>query len=248
MPVIETEAIVLRTYRLGEADKIASLLTRQMGRIRAVAKGAFSRRGRYGAALEPLSYIRVWVYDREGRDLQRVGSAEIIESFFEMQKDYRLQLSSQYLAEVAERFLPDREVNERVFRLVLAVLRAFKLFGEVNRPLLFFDYWLLRLSGFLPDMSRCMACRRPFADEVGFYDPVGIALVCSNCRGGRVTEEVSANAIGLLPAFRAYRIEEWVAREPVPPGTRELRRLLEQVIEGHLERKLTTRALLAEEI
>lgn len=248
MPLVETEAIVLRTYRLGEADKIASLLTRQMGRMRAVAKGAFSRRGRYGAALEPLSYIRVWVYDREGRDLQRVGSAEIIESFFEMQKDYRLQLSSQYLAEVAERFLPDREVNERMFRLVLVVLRTFKRFGEVNRALLFFDYWLLRLSGFLPDMSRCMACRRPFAEEGGFYDPVGMALVCSNCRGDGPAEHVSADAIGLVSAFRSYRIEEWVAKEPAPPGTRELRRLLEQVIEGHLERKLTTRALLSEEI
>ncbi|HEV2246285.1 MAG TPA: DNA repair protein RecO, partial [Terriglobia bacterium] len=154
MPLIETEAIVLRTHRLGEADKIASLFTRQMGRIRGVAKGALSRRGRYGAALEPLSYIRVWIYDRESRDLQRVGSAEIVESFFEMQKDYRIQLAAQYLAEVTERFLPDREVNERVFRLLLAVLRAFKRYGEVNRSLLFFDYWLLRLGGFLPDLSR----------------------------------------------------------------------------------------------
>jgi len=248
MPVIETEAIVLRTYRLGEADKIASLLTRQLGRVRAVAKGAFSRRGRYGAALEPLSYIRVWIYDRENRDLQRIGSAEIEESFFEMQKDYRIQLAAQYLAEVAERFLPDREVNERAFRLLLAVLRAFKRFGEVNRPLLFFDYWLLRLGGFLPDLSRCMACQRGFAGEDGYYDPVGVALVCSRCRSGASMERISSSALGLIPAFRSARIEQWIEREPAPPGTRELRRLLEQVIEAHLERKLATRPLLAEEI
>ncbi len=248
MPLIETEAIVLRTHRLGEADKIVSLMTRQLGRLRAVAKGALSRRGRYGAALEPLSYIRLWVYERENRDLQRVGSAEILESFFEMQKDYRLQLAAQYLAEVTERFLPEREVNERVFRLLLAVLRAFKRFGEVNRPLLFFDYWLLRLGGFLPDLSRCMACQRPFAGEDGFYDPVAVALVCSRCRGGGAVEQVSANALRLIPAFRTARIEQWLEKEAVPPGTRELRRLMEQVIEAHLERKLTTRALLSEEI
>ncbi len=248
MPLIETEAIVLRTHRLGEVDKIVSLMTRQLGRLRAVAKGALSRRGRYGAALEPLSYIRLWIYDRENRDLQRVGSAEILESFFEMQKDYRLQLAAQYLAEVTERFLPEREVNERVFRLLLAVLRAFKRFGEVNRPLLFFDYWLLRLGGFLPDLSRCMACQRPFAEEDGFYDPVAVALVCSRCRGGGSVEQVSANALRLIPAFRAARIEQWLEKEADPPGTRELRRLMEQVIEAHLERKLTTRALLSEEI
>lgn len=248
MPLIETEAIVLRTHRLGEADKIVSLLTRQLGRIRAVAKGAFSRRGRYGAALEPLSYIRVWVYDRENRDLQRIGSAEIVESFFEIQRDFRVQLACQYLAEVADRFLPDREVNERVFRLILVVLRAFKRFGEVNRPLVFFNYWLLRLGGFLPDLSRCMACQRQFSGEEGFYDPVAVALVCSRCRSGSSSERISANALGLIPGFRLARIEQWIESEPAAPGTRELRRLLEQIIETHLERKLTTRAMLAEEI
>jgi len=248
MPLIETEAIVLRTHRLGEADKIVSLLTRQLGRCRAVAKGAFSRRGRYGAALEPLSYIRVWVYDRENRELQRIGSAEIVESFFEMQRDFRIQLAAQYVAEVADRFLPDREVNERVFRLLVVVLRAFKRSGEVNRPLVFFNYWLLRLGGFLPDLSRCMECRKLFSDEDGFYDSVAVALVCSGCRSGTSVERVSASALSLIPAFRTIHIEQWIEKEPAAPGTRELRRLLEQIIEAHLERKLTTRAMLAEEI
>lgn len=248
MPLIETEAIVLRTYRLGESDKIASLLTRQLGRVRAVAKGAFSKRGRYGAALEPLSYIRIWVYDRENRDLQRVGSAEIVESFFEMQRDYRVQLAAQYLAEVTERFLPDREVNERVFRLLLAVLRAFKQFGEVNRPLLFFDYWLLRLGGFLPDLSRCMACQRPFAGEDGFYDAGSVALVCERCRSSASADRIATEALELIPVFRSAPIEEWIQKETAPAGTRELRRMLEQIIEVHVEKKIATRAMLADEI
>jgi len=247
MPLVETEAIVLRTHRLGEADKIASLFTRQLGRVRAVAKGALSRRGRFGAALEPLSYIRLWIYYRESRDLQRLGSAEILESFFEMQKDYRVQLAAQYLAEVTERFLPDREVNERVFRLLLAVLRAIKRFGEVNRPLLFFDYWLLRLGGFLPDLSRCMKCQKQFADEDAYYDPLAVTLVCAQCRSG-TTERISSHVLRLVPAFRSMRIEEWIEVKPAPAGTHELRRILEQIIEAHLEKKLTTRTLLAEEI
>lgn len=247
MPLVETEAIVLRTHRLGEADKIASLFTRQLGRVRAVAKGALSRRGRFGAALEPLSYIRLWIYYRESRDLQRLGSAEILESFFEMQKDYRVQLAAQYLAEVTELFLPDREVNERVFRLLLAVLRAIKRFGEVNRPLLFFDYWLLRLGGFLPDLSRCMKCQKQFADEDAYYDPLAVTLVCAQCRSG-TTERISSHVLRLVPAFRAMRIEELIEVKPAPAGTHELRSILEQIIEAHLEKKLTTRALLAEEI
>jgi len=248
MPLVETEAIVLRTHRLGEGDKIVSLLARQLGRVRAVAKGALSRRSRFGSALEPLSYIRLWVYDREGRDLQRIGSAEVLESFFEMQKDYRIQVAAQYLAEVTERFLPERELNERAFRLLLAVLRALKNFGEVNRSLLFFDYWLLRLGGFLPDLSRCMRCQRAFAGQAGFYDAGSGALLCSGCRPGGGGEQVSAQALALIGEFRSARIEQWLQTKKAPAGGRELRLLLEQVIESHLERKLATRPLLAEEV
>jgi DNA repair protein RecO (recombination protein O) len=248
MPLVETEAIVLRTHRLGEADKIVSLLTRQLGRLRAVARGAMSLRGRFGSALEPSSYIRLWMYDREGRDLQRISSAEVLESFFEMQKDYRIQVAAQYLSEVSERFLPERELNERAFRLLLAVLRALKSSGEVNRPLLFFDYWLLKLGGFLPDLVRCARCQRPFASQGGFYDPASGTVLCRDCRPAGGSDAVSTPALALIKEFGSARIEQWLTAKKAPPGSRELRRFLEEVIESHLERKLVTRPLLAEEV
>ena len=159
MPLRETEAIVLRTYRLGEAEKIASLFTRQLGRLRAVARGAQRTKSRYGGSLEPLSYVRVEIFERENRDLLRLNSVELLESFFTMQADYRVQLAAQFLSEVAERLLPEREVNERVFRLLLTVLRALKTSGEVTRPLLYFDYWMVRLGGFLPRIGRVLGLR-----------------------------------------------------------------------------------------
>lgn len=100
MPLRETEAIVLRTYRLGEAEKIVSLFTRQLGRLRAVARGAQRTKSRYGGALEPLSYVRVEIFERENRDLLRLNSVELLESFFSMQGDYQVQLAAQFLAEV----------------------------------------------------------------------------------------------------------------------------------------------------
>src|SRR5579884_3220796 len=134
MPLRETEAIVLRTYRLGEADKIVSLFTRQLGRLRAAATGAQRPKSRYGGMLEPLTYIRLWLFERENRDLLRINSTELLESFFAMQGDYRVQLAAQYIAEAAERFLPEREVNERAFRLLLAVLRALSLNSNYAVP------------------------------------------------------------------------------------------------------------------
>ena len=101
MPLRETEAVVLRTHRLGEADKIASVFTRQLGRLRAVAAGAQRPKSRYGGTLEPLSHIRMWLFERENRDLLRINSVELVESFFDMQKDYRVQVAAQYIAEVS---------------------------------------------------------------------------------------------------------------------------------------------------
>jgi DNA repair protein RecO (recombination protein O) len=248
MPLRETEAIVLRTYRLGEADKIVSLLTRQLGRLRGAATGAQRPKSRYGSSLEPLSYIRLWLFERERRDLLRLNSAEILESFFEMQKDYRVQVAAQYLAEVAERFLPEREVNERAFRLVLAVLRGMKASREVNRPLLYFNYWLLRLGGFLPELGRCHNCGRELGEAPGYYGPGSEGLACEKCRALGSQQTVAAKTLLTLASACQGPLDKWLAGEKAPAGCREARRFYEQLIESHAEARLVTRELLAAEV
>jgi len=248
MPLRETEAIVLRTYRLGEADKIASLFTRQLGRLRAVAAGALRSKVRFGSTLEPLSYIHLWLYERENRDLLRMNSAELLESFFEMQKDYRVQVAAQYVSEVTERFLPEREVNERAFRLVLAVLRALKRSREINRPLLFCNYWLLRLGGFLPDLEHCAACGRALGENPGFYGPGSEGLLCADCRTATASLTLSAKTAATVHAACQSSLDRWLAAEKAPPGCREARRFFEELIATHVDKKLVTRGLLADEV
>ena len=248
MPLRETEAIVLRTYRLGEADKIVSLFGRQLGRVRAAATGAQRPKSRYGGTLEPLTYVRLWLYEREHRDLLRLNSAELLESFFTMQGDYRIQIAAQYLAETAERFLPEREVNERAFRLWLAVLRAMKRSGEIERPLLYFNYWLLRLGGFLPALAQCAGCGRELAAEKGYYahDPTGV--FCASCRSRGTAGAASAEALALLEKARRTPLAEWITvAEPESAATREARRLLETWVAASAEGKLITLELLAAE-
>jgi len=247
MPLCETEAIVLRTYRLGEADKIASLFTRLRGRLRAVAKGALRPKSRYGGTLEPLSYVRLWVYDRENRDLLHLNSAELVESFFDMQKDYRVQLAAQFLAEVSERLLPERESNERAFRLVLAVLRALKNSGEVTRPLLYFDYWMLRLGGFLPDLDRCANCGNMLGESGGCYGVGSEALTCRTCTPG-APNRISAATLTMVATACRAPLDRWIASEKAPAGCREARRFFEAAIESHTERRLVTRQMMEEEV
>ena len=248
MPLRETEAIVLRTYRLAEADKIVSLFTRQAGRLRAVATGAQRTKSRYGGTLEPLSYIRLWLFERENRDLLRVNSAELLESFFDMQKDYRRQVAAQYTAEVCERLLPERELNERAFRLLLVTLRGLKHSGEVDRPLLYFNYWLLRLGGFLPDLDRCGACSRALGEEPAYYAQGSEGLLCRACRARGTTRAVSSRALALGQTLRQTALERWLTSEGPTPEATEARHLFEGLIETHAGKKLVTLGMLNEEI
>jgi DNA repair protein RecO (recombination protein O) len=248
MPLRETEALVLRTYRLGEADKIASLLTRNMGRLRAVAAGSQRPKSRFGGTLEPLSYIRLWLFERENRDLLRVNSAELLESFFDMQKDYRLQVAARYVAEVSERVLPEREVNERSFRLILVVLRGMKRTGEINRPLLYFDFWLMLLAGFLPDLDICHVCGHALGGDPGYYGPGSEGLVCSACRTGAANKPVPASALAFLKTARQSSLDEWLRVKGEPQGCVEARLFFEELIESHIEKKLVTKPLLAQAV
>ena len=246
MPLRETEAIVLRTYRLGEAEKIVSLFTRQMGRLRAVARGAQRTKSRFGGSLEPLSYVRAEIFERENRDLLRLNSVELIESFFSMQADFRVQLAAQFLTEVAERLLPEREVNERSFRLLLAVLRALKTSGEVTRPLLYFDYWMVRLGGFLPNFEACASCARSLEDGA-YYAPGSESLLCRDCKPLGSTK-VAAATLGMVRASCQMPLDKWLAQEKSPAGCREARHFFEEMIESHTEKKLVTRQMMAEEV
>jgi DNA repair protein RecO (recombination protein O) len=275
MPLRETEAIVLRTYRLGEADKIVSLFTRQFGRLKAVAAGAQRPKSRYGGTLEPLSYIRLWLFERENRDLLRLNSAELLESFFQIQSDYRVQIAAQYLAEASERLLPERELNERAFRLILAVLRGLKRSREIERPMLYFNYWLLRLGGFLPDLERCASCGRVFAGEAACRNGTE-GLVCLECGGTPSTArngearndslkpparlqdssgldfwpalsgKVSARTRALGQTCRTKPLDRWLDSEKRPEGLIEALSFFEGLVEIQAEKKLVTRALLDE--
>ncbi len=247
MPLLESEAIVLRTFRLGETDKIVSLLTRQFGRLRVVAAGAERPKSRFGASLEPLSYIRLWFYERENRDLLRLNSTELIESFFDMQKDYRFNLAAQFVAEVSERFLPEREVNERVFRLILKTLRGILRSKQIERPLLYFDYWLLRLGGFLPHLNQCSTCGRALGESPGYFGPGSEGLVCADCRTPNTQQAAAASTLVRVEQHCKSPLDEWLAGGPEPAGDRDVRLFFEELIESHLQKKLVTRPLLAQE-
>src|SRR5712692_4992335 len=108
MPLRESEAIVLRTYPLGEGDRIVSCLDRAAGRLRGVARGARHPKSRFGSTLEPLSHIRIWYFERETRELVRINQCELLESFMEVQSDYSIANFLALISEVTESVLAER--------------------------------------------------------------------------------------------------------------------------------------------
>src|SRR2546426_181560 len=123
MPARETEAIILKTFPLGEADRLVSFLGRSSGRVRGVAAGARRLKNRYGSTLEILSHVQLWYLEKETRELVRIQQAELLESFHKAQSNYGLSTGLAVISEISELILPEHGVSEAMFRLILLVAR-----------------------------------------------------------------------------------------------------------------------------
>src|ERR1700761_2566001 len=155
MPVHESEAIILQSYPLGEADRLVSFLSRTMGRVRGVAAGAKRTKSRFGSTLERLSHVRIWYYEKETRDLVRISQCEIIESFLDVFRDYATSVVLGLFSEITEGVLPEREASDANFRLLLLATQTVKHTGKTELPLAYFSLWTVKLGGWMPAVDRC---------------------------------------------------------------------------------------------
>jgi DNA repair protein RecO (recombination protein O) len=155
MPARLSEAIILRTYPLKEADLIVSFFTRDQGRLRGVAKRARRPKSGFGSTLERLSQVNVSYFQRENRELVSLDSCELIRSQFGLLSNYEAGVALDYLAEISEQLLPASEPSERHFRLLVAVLDHMRSGapGAVWRAVVYFLLWAVRLAGFLPELE-----------------------------------------------------------------------------------------------
>jgi DNA repair protein RecO (recombination protein O) len=243
MPLRESEAIVLRSYPLGEADRLVSFLSRSTGRLRGVARGARRPKSRFGATLEPLSHIRIWFFERETRELVRINQSELIESFLEAQRDYGAGLALALVSEVTEAVLPEREPADAAFRLVLVTARAIHAGGRAALPLAYFNLWTVRLGGWLPPLDRCSRCARELGAEPVYGSPMHSGLVSGECRQPGM-RRISAEGLALARRMLAEKLDRLAERDWPAAALKELNAYLLDLIEHQIERKLATRPLL----
>ena len=238
----QSEALVLRTYPFHEADLLVTLLTRSEGKIRGVAKSAMRSKKRFGGALEPLTHVMAHWHDKEKQELSRLDSFDILSSPLVHEVGYPRLVAVGFVAEVIDQLLPEREPNDAVFRLTLSVI-AHLTSNAIWMPLTYFDLWMVRLSGWLPDLTTCAVCGNSLNGGSAWFHPRAEGLLCvrdKQLAGGEISPESRELAAGM---FRAP--VETFAGNPWPRAVAaDLRKFLTQRIELHIEKKLVTAVML----
>jgi DNA repair protein RecO (recombination protein O) len=245
MALHDSEAIVLRTYPLGDADRLVSLLTRDQGRLRGVAQGARRPKSRFGASLEPLTYLRVTYYERETRELVRISQCDILESFLDVHQDYRSSMALALIAEITEAVLPEREAQDAAFRLLLHVVRGIRQTRQVSLPLGYFLVWTMRIAGWLADLDRCSGCRRETAGQPLYWSLSLPGLYCGLCRRPGM-HALSPDSLAAARRILTAPLDELAADRNSPRITSEFEAYFLDMIEHQIERRLSSRRLYEE--
>lgn len=242
MALKESEAIVLRTYPLREADLLVTLFTRAEGKVHGVARSAKRSKRRFGGALEPLTYVRAYYEDRERRELARLDACEVLESPLASQITYPRAIALGHVAELLDELLPDREPNDAVFRLALSVLEAMR-GSDVWLPITYFELWITRLMGYLPELSECIVCGRLLNGKRAFFHVLADGLMCLDDKR-LASSEISADSRALADQMFRTPVEKFGTTSCSKTQGADLRRFLLQTLQRHIEKKLVTAGML----
>lgn len=194
MGLIETEGLVLKSYSLAEADKIVVLLTKNEGLVRGVAKGAKRLKSRFGGGLEPFSIVQATYFQKEERELVSLTQIELIKSYFDKAGDFDFFEKFAYLVELLIEFAPPHDPNEKLYRMAKICLEtASQKSQNLDGMVVYFELWILRLGGYLPEWNRCDNCRREFEINEHSSLQINFHLQCQICRKSRNDWQISAS-------------------------------------------------------
>lgn len=236
MGLVESEALILKSYSLAEADKIIILLTRSEGLVRGVAKGAKRLKSKYGGSLELFSVVQISYFQKEDRELVSIRQIDLLKSFFENASEPRFLQKFSYLIDLLIEFTPPHDPNERLYRMTKICLEtAAEKPARLDTTVAYFELWILRLGGYLPAWNFCVGCRHEFNPNESSFLQTNFQLECQNCQKTRSDRTVSArqrqifsNAQKMPPAefaeFAAAYAEEVKAVSGI------LRRLIGQIL------------------
>ncbi|MFL6254214.1 MAG: DNA repair protein RecO [Pyrinomonadaceae bacterium] len=211
MGLVETQAIVLQTYKLADADKIVLCMTEKAGLVRGVARGARRLKSKFGASLEPFTLIHLTFFEKETRELVTIKGAEIVKSYFKATGSQEAFEGLVYILELVKEFAPPHHADEKLFKMLRACIDF--LAGAPERAAsvsVYAELWTLKLTGFLPEFRTCGDCNTPLGETFRgqrYISHEGV-LWCQNCRKGGA-QALDTESYKLLSSTRHRGPEGW---------------------------------------
>jgi len=241
MSLYREQGVVLRTWKLGEADRIVSIMTQGTGKVRAVAKGVRKTRSRFGGRLEPFCHVDLSLY--KGRNLDVVTQVEAVDLFRSLREDYDRVTAGTAMLEAIDQVAEEREPSVRLFLLLVRALRA--LDAGPDEPSLTLDSFLLKLlavEGYRPALTQCAACGTP-GDSNRFSAARG-GVLCDRCRSG-TESPLDPGTIPLLVELLDGDLAAAGGAKPGATARREAGNLVRSSVEYHLDRRLRSYPLVS---
>ena len=245
--VYKTEAIVLRTMDLGEADRVLTVLTPRLGKLRVIAKGVRRPRSRIGGGLQPFSDVQLVL--AVGRTFDVVTSSALEDPHLGLRNDLHSTAAAWYVVELADRFCEGAADSHEAFRLLAQALSALDAGPAVAREVVarWFELALLDAMGFRPELGRCLECGATIEPEGNAYSPAGGGVLCPQCtHAAHTARPVSADALKVLRHLQRSSLVGVLRLRLTPPVHREVERLLHATVSAVLERELRSRDFLEE--
>jgi len=233
-PLYRDTGVVLRTYKLGEADRIIVMLTEHHGKVRAVAKGVRKTMSKFGGRLEPLSHVHVLMY--QGRELDIVSQADSVETLAPLVGDLDHLTNGLAIVEAVDQLTMDREPVPHIYRMLVGALRTV---ATRSGPLVVSAfYWkLLASEGVSPQLDECVRCGA--LEPLVAFDAAEGGVLCRSCRTG---SPISLGALDVTRMILGGRLNEALDL-PSSPVTHEVAGHANRALEHHLERRLRTVAM-----
>lgn len=233
MAIYRDQGVVLRTYKLGEADRIVVLMTEGHGKLRTVVKGVRKTKSRFGSRLEPMSHVALLLY--EGRNLDTVTQAEVLDHFRPVREDLDRYSKAQAVLEGVDLVAQEGQVNPRLYQMLVGALRSL---SAVDSPLLVgaFFWKLLALEGYQPLLDQCATCGSADATLSGFDVDAGGAL-CRSCCVGPSVIGTNPDCLALLRRVFGGGLAD-ALREPAGPAVGQVNSLATTALEHHVERRV----------
>jgi DNA repair protein RecO (recombination protein O) len=245
--VYKTEAIVMRTMDLGEADRVLTVLTPRLGKLRVIAKGVRRPRSRIGGGLQPFSDVQLVL--AVGRTFDVVTSTSLEDPHLGLRNDLHSTAAAWYVVELADRFCEGAADSHEAFRLLAQALSALDAGSEVSREVVarWFELHLLEAMGFRPELTRCLECGAEIQPDGNSFSPVGGGVVCPQCaHAAHGARPVSVDALKILRHLQRSPLVGVLRLRLAAGLQREVERLLHATVSAVIERELRSRDFLDE--